>query len=106
MTTRRTAASIFGLFILYRELPISEGHGFRDVLRVCACVNFMTRTTGSPMRCLVDVNEMKIAIAVTKFSGAGSVFFRRKRRIVTAKTKIVIGNEKGRVKALLVLVCQ
>jgi len=58
------------------------------------------------MGCLVDVNEMKIAIAVTEFSRACGVFFRRQRRIVTAETKIVIGNEEGSVKALRVLVCQ
>ncbi len=68
VTTRRTAASIFSFFILYRELPIPERHGCRDVLGGCACVNLMARAAGSPVRCLVDVNEMKIAIAVTEFS--------------------------------------
>jgi len=58
------------------------------------------------MRCLVDMNEMKIAIAVTEFSHAGGAFLGRQRRIMTAETKIVIGDEEGSVKALRVLVCQ
>jgi hypothetical protein len=58
------------------------------------------------MGSLVDVNEMKIAIAVTEFSRACRTFFRSQCRIVTAETKIVIRNEKGSVKALRVLVCQ
>ena len=59
------------------------------------------------MRRLVDVNEMKIAIAVAEFRGAGGAFLRRERSLVTAKTKIVIGNEKGSVKARWVFVgCQ
>jgi hypothetical protein len=58
------------------------------------------------MRRLVDVNEMKVAIAVTELSCAGCALFGDQRGIVTAETKGVIGNEKGRVKSLGVLVCQ
>ena len=106
VATWRTAASAFGLLIFYREFPISERHGCRDVLRICACMNYMTRATGSPVRGLVDVKEMKIAIAVTEFRRACGTFFRRQRSIVAAETKIVIGSEKGSVKALRVLAGQ
>jgi len=42
------------------------------------------------MRRPVDVNEMKIAIAVTEFGLACRAFFRCQRGIVTAETKFVI----------------
>ena len=42
------------------------------------------------MRRLVDVNEVKIAIAVTKFSRVRGEFFCSQGRIVAAETKIVI----------------
>ena len=103
MTTRRTAASVVGLLIFYRELPISERHGCRDLFWVCTCVNDMTRAAGPSMRCLVDVDEMHIAIAVTELRSAGGVLFRRQRRIVTAETKIVIGCEKGSIETLRIL---
>ena len=69
---------------------MSKGHGIRDVLRICACVNLMTRAAGSPMRCFIDMIKMKIAVAVAEFSRGVRAFFGGQRRIVTAETKVVI----------------
>ncbi len=90
VTARRTAASVFRFLKIYRQLPISKRHGRPDKLRGCACVGLMARAAGSPMRRFVDVNKMKIAIAITESGFACRVLFRRERSVVTTETEIVI----------------
>ena len=89
MTTGITAASIVGLFKSNREVPRPERDGCPDMFGQCTGVGFMAGPAGSSLRGFVDVDKMKIAIAVAKSSERCGARFRHQRRIVASETKIV-----------------
>ncbi len=72
----------------------------------CACVNLVAKSTGSSPLDLVDVNVVKIALAIPKSGQRCGALFLHQFRIMTTETEIVSPFAKGSVTLLRVLIRQ
>ena len=89
MAARSTRPTALGHREVYGNLPLPEGNGVAQQMRVFAHMPCVAGPAGMPLSLLVHVYVVQVELSVSKFSGLIPAFDPSQGIIVAAKTKTV-----------------
>ena len=89
MTTRQALASGSGFFKTDRQIPGSKGNSIADMFWIVSGMGIMTRSAGPALYLLINMQVMKILLAVAKTGQSLGKFLLGDGLLMTHKTELV-----------------
>ena len=102
MAPRAARSALFGLLKINRQQPASfaEGNAFANMFGEIAGVHFMAGPACSPLYLFVDMDVVKVFIAISESGEGGGFKVENQGLLVAGKTKGVVLYIKSFVKVL------